>query len=105
MKKDSGIRRFMDNIRPHFEKGGKYYWLHSTYDAFDTFFSVPETLTSKGSHIRDCLDLKRLMITVVVALLITLCPLALGGAAAYYGIWALGAWVFILAVYFTSKLM
>ena len=69
MKKDSGIRRFMDNIRPHFEKGGKYYWLHSTYDAFDTFFSVPETLTSKGSHIRDCLDLKRLMITVVVALL------------------------------------
>ena len=44
-------------------------------------------------------------ITVVVALLITLCPLALGGAAAYYGIWALGAWVFILAVYFTSKLM
>ena len=36
---------------------------------------------------------------------LTLNALALGGAAAYYGIWALGAWVFILAVYFTSKLM
>lgn len=59
----------MDNIRPNFEKGGKYQWLHSTYDAFDTFLSVPETKTVKGSHIRDCVDLKRVMITVVIALL------------------------------------
>jgi len=44
-------------------------------------------------------------ITIVAAILVVLCPLALGAAAAYYGIWALGAWVFILAVYFTSKLM
>ena len=38
---ENGLRRFMDNIRPHFENGGKYYWLHSTYDAFDTFFLLP----------------------------------------------------------------
>ena len=44
-------------------------------------------------------------ISLVVAILVVLCPLLLGSAAAYYGIWALGAWVFILAVYFTSKLM
>ena len=34
-----------------------------------------------------------------------LAPLALGTAMAYYGIWAMAAWLFILAVYFTSKLM
>ena len=44
-------------------------------------------------------------ITAVLAVVICLCPLALGAAAAYYGIWVLGVWVFILAVYFTSKLM
>lgn len=66
---DSRLRAFMDNVRPNFEKGGKYHWLHSTYDAFDTFLSVPETRTAKGSHIRDCADLKRVMITAVIALL------------------------------------
>ena len=44
-------------------------------------------------------------ITAVLTIVVCLCPLALGAAAAYYGIWVLGAWVFILAVYFTSKLM
>ena len=44
-------------------------------------------------------------ITIVVAAVVVLCPLVFGSAVAYYGIWALGAWVFILAVYFTSKLM
>lgn len=59
----------MDSIRPKFEEGGKLHWLHSTYDAFDTFLSVPETRTSAGAHIRDCLDLKRIMFTVMIALL------------------------------------
>lgn len=44
-------------------------------------------------------------VTAALAVVVCLCPLALGAAAAYYGIWVLGAWVFILAVYFTSKLM
>ena len=58
-----------------FEKGGKLYWLHSTIDAFDTFLRVPGTVTSRGAHVRDGIDLKRLMIMVVIALV----PAALFG--------------------------
>ncbi len=57
------------------EKGGKLYWLHSTIDAFDTFLRVPGTVTFKGAHVRDGIDLKRVMIMVVVALV----PAALFG--------------------------
>ena len=52
-----------------FEKGGKFYWLHSTVDAFETFLHVPGTVTKKGSHVRDAIDLKRLLILVVIAAL------------------------------------
>ena len=58
-----------------FEKGGKLYWLHSTIDAFDTFLRVPGTVTAKGAHVRDGIDLKRVMIMVVIALI----PAALFG--------------------------
>ncbi|MBR4775359.1 MAG: NADH:ubiquinone reductase (Na(+)-transporting) subunit B [Bacteroidales bacterium] len=58
-----------------FEKGGKLYWLHSSIDAFDTFLRVPGTVTAKGAHVRDGIDLKRVMIMVVVALI----PAALFG--------------------------
>ncbi|MBQ7750472.1 MAG: NADH:ubiquinone reductase (Na(+)-transporting) subunit B [Bacteroidales bacterium] len=58
-----------------FEKGGKLYWLHSTIDAFDTFLRVPGTVTAKGAHVRDSIDLKRVMIMVVIALV----PAALFG--------------------------
>ena len=44
-------------------------------------------------------------LTVVITAVLLLAPLALGAAMAYYGIWAMAAWLFILAVYFTSKLM
>lgn len=44
-------------------------------------------------------------LTVVVTLVLLLAPLALGTAMAYYGIWIMAAWLFILAVYFTSRLM
>ena len=43
-------------------------WWHSTVDAFDTFLRVPGTVTSKGAHIRDGIDLKRVMIMVVISL-------------------------------------
>ena len=52
-----------------FEKGGKLYWLHSSIDAFDTFLRVPGTVSRKGAHVRDGVDLKRVMIVVVVALI------------------------------------
>ena len=59
----------MDNIKPTFSKGGKLGFLESTFDAFETFLFVPNTTTQKGAHIRDCNDMKRTMIMVVVALM------------------------------------
>ena len=67
------IRKFVDNIKPTFEKGGKLGFLHSTFDAFESFAFVPNTVTKRGSHVRDCVDLKRIMIVVVVALLPAFC--------------------------------
>ena len=64
-----GLRKFMDNIKPAFAKGGKLGFLESTFDAFETFLFVPNTTTRKGAHIRDCNDMKRTMIVVVVALI------------------------------------
>ena len=63
-----------------FEKGGKLGWLHSTWDAFDTFLRVPATVTSKGAHVRDSIDIKRVMIVVVLALV----------PAALFGMWNVG---------------
>ena len=63
-----------------FEKGGKLGFLHSSVDAFDTFLRVPGTVTSKGAHVRDAVDLKRIMIIVVVALI----------PAALFGMWNVG---------------
>ena len=63
-----------------FEKGGKLGWLHSTWDAFDTFLRVPATVTAKGSHVRDSIDIKRVMIIVVIALI----------PAALFGMWNVG---------------
>lgn len=63
------LRNFLDRIKPKFEKGGKLHFLHSTFDAFESFLYVPDKVTSTGSHIRDALDMKRTMIVVVLALL------------------------------------
>lgn len=63
-----------------FEKGGKLGFLHSTVDAFETFLRVPGTVTRKGAHIRDAVDLKRVMIIVVLALV----------PAALFGMWNVG---------------
>ena len=63
------LRNYIDRIKPKFEPGGKYAKLHSTFDAFETFLFVPDTVTRKGSNIRDCMDLKRTMSMVVIALL------------------------------------
>ncbi|MFI3261819.1 MAG: NADH:ubiquinone reductase (Na(+)-transporting) subunit B [Rikenellaceae bacterium] len=63
------LRKYIDKIKPNFEEGGKFEKLNSTFDAFETFLFVPNTVTKKGSHIRDAIDLKRTMFVVVVALL------------------------------------
>lgn len=62
------LRDTLDNLKPHFSKGGKFEKLHSVFDGMETFMFVPEHTTKSGSHIRDGVDLKRTMITVVIAL-------------------------------------
>ena len=74
------LRKLVDKIKPTFEKGGKLGFLHSTFDAFETFLFVPNTVTKKGAHVRDCVDLKRVMIMVVLALV----------PAMLFGIWNVG---------------
>ena len=76
----NGLRNLVDKIKPTFEKGGKLGFLHSTFDAFETFLFVPDTVTKKGAHVRDCVDLKRVMIMVVLALV----------PAMLFGIWNTG---------------
>jgi Na+-transporting NADH:ubiquinone oxidoreductase subunit B len=56
-------------LEPKFEKGGRFEKLHSVFDGFTTFLYVPDRVTSKGSHIRDYMDMKRTMTVVIIALL------------------------------------
>ena len=63
------LRNIVDKLKPTFSKGGKLGFLHSTFDGFETFLFVPNTTTQHGAHVRDCNDIKRTMITVVVALI------------------------------------
>jgi Na+-transporting NADH:ubiquinone oxidoreductase subunit B len=59
-----GIRSTLDKIEPHFHKGGKYENWYALYEAVDTIFYTPGTVTKSASHVRDGIDLKRMMITV-----------------------------------------
>ena len=74
------LRRYVDKIKPHFEKGGKFEKLHSTFEAFESFLFVSDKVTFKGSHIRDAIDMKRTMALVVIALV----------PALLFGMWNVG---------------
>ena len=74
------LRNFLDNIKPRFEKGGKFEKFHSTFDAFETLLFVPNTTTKGGVHIRDAVDLKRTMAVVVMAVM----------PALLFGMWNVG---------------
>ena len=63
------LKKLVDNIKPTFSKGGKLGFLHSTFDAFETFLFVPDHVTKKGVHIKDSIDLKRTMTMVILALM------------------------------------
>ncbi|MEA1887842.1 MAG: NADH:ubiquinone reductase (Na(+)-transporting) subunit B [Bacteroidota bacterium] len=63
------LRKKIDKIKPHFEKGGRFEKLHSLFDAIEVLIFVPDRVTSRGSHIRDGVDMKRVMITVWMALI------------------------------------
>ncbi|HNY59943.1 MAG TPA: NADH:ubiquinone reductase (Na(+)-transporting) subunit B [Bacteroidales bacterium] len=81
----NAIRKYLDKIKPNFQKGGKLEYLHSTFDAFETFLFVPNKTTFSGSHIRDYMDMKRTMSMVVLALI----PILL------FGMWNVGYQHFI----------
>ncbi len=74
------LRNYVDKIKPHFEKGGRFEKLHSTFDAFETFLFVPNKVTRRGSHIRDAIDMKRTMSVVVLAMI----------PALLFGVWNVG---------------
>jgi Na+-transporting NADH:ubiquinone oxidoreductase subunit B len=74
------IRNFMDKVKPHFEKGGKLEKYYPVYDGFETFLFVPGHTTHCGTHVRDGMDLKRTMFTVVIAMI----------PALLFGMWNIG---------------
>ena len=58
-----------NRLKKNFEKGGRFEKLFPLFEANDTFLFTPDTVTKTASHVRDGLDLKRMMIVVVIALL------------------------------------
>lgn len=62
------LRTFLDQQHHHFAHGGKLEKLYPIYEMIDTFIYTPDSVTTGRTHVRDGLDLKRLMITVAVAL-------------------------------------
>jgi len=63
------LRNQLDKVKHNFEKGGKLEKYYYAYEAFETFLFAPNTTThGKGVHVRDAIDLKRLMMTVILAM-------------------------------------
>jgi len=71
------LRKFLDKQKPHFQPGGKFEKLESSFEAFETFLFVPNTVTHSGAHIRDAIDMKRTMSFVIMGV-IPPCCLACG---------------------------
>ena len=74
------LRDVFQKIEPQFEKGGKYEKFYALFEVFDTFLFQPDTVTSNGAHVRDGIDLKRVMITVWLAVF----------PAMFVGMWNVG---------------
>ena len=74
------LRRMLDKAEPLFIKGGRYERFHAIYEMVDTLFYSPPDVTRSSPHIRDAIDLKRVMIMVVFA----------ATPAALVGMWNVG---------------
>lgn len=61
------LRRFLDRQEPLFTRGGRFEKFHALYEMVDTLFYSPADVTRGSPHVRDALDLKRVMILVVFA--------------------------------------
>ena len=62
------LRDALDKVHPWFAKGGPLEAAYPMYEALDTFLYTPGEVATGSTHIRDGIDLKRMMITVVLAL-------------------------------------
>jgi Na+-transporting NADH:ubiquinone oxidoreductase subunit B len=69
------LRKFLDRIEPMFLKGGRFEKFGALYEMADTFLYTPKDVTPSAPHVRDAIDLKRVMTYVVIAVL----PCALFG--------------------------
>jgi Na+-transporting NADH:ubiquinone oxidoreductase subunit B len=65
----NALRKRLDALKKPFGKGQKLEKFAPAINAFDTFLFVPNHTTKKGAHIRDAVDLKRTMVTVIIALM------------------------------------
>lgn len=75
------LKNAFDKIKPNFEKGAKWEKFHTLYEGHRTIFFAPDFITgNKGAQIRDANDLKRLMMTVIIAMVPCL----------IFGIWNVG---------------
>lgn len=74
------VKNIIESVKPHFEEGGKLSKFWVVFDSLETFAFTPGHVTHNGSHIRDGIDLKRTMFTVIVALL----------PALLFGTWNIG---------------
>lgn len=75
-----GLRSLLDRLAPRFEEGGRLHRWFALYEATDTFLYRPGSVTRSTAHVRDCLDLKRMMI------LVWLCTFP----AMFFGMWNVG---------------
>lgn len=63
------LKKYLDQIKPHFDEGGRLHAFRSVYEGFESFLYVPNTTAVTGAHIHDAIDSKRIMSVVVIALL------------------------------------
>ena len=63
------LRKMLDKVEPLFHKGGRLEKLYPLYEANDTFLYTPGETAEGSTHVRDAIDLKRMMSMVIVALL------------------------------------
>jgi Na+-transporting NADH:ubiquinone oxidoreductase subunit B len=74
------LRKILDSFEHHFQEGGRLQKYYALYEVFDTFLYSPADLTKSTAHVRDGVDLKRIMITVWLAAF----------PAMFYGMYNLG---------------
>ena len=74
------MRKLLDRFESDFHPGGKWEKLYPLFEAIDTFLYKPKSTTKNSSHVRDNIDLKRVMITVWLATF----------PAMFFGMWNIG---------------